>query len=306
MNPKKIDQIGCIDIGSNAIKYKQFRIIAGDNQNYSKELETYKRIPIRLGTDAFRKGKIRKKTINKLTESLDELVSNLDSKKINLIGGFATSAMRSASNGSEVCQHLNTKLNLNIHLLSGDQEAQLLNDLSNSFPADGSYLFVDVGGGSTELFYKNSSNVMFKSLNLGAVRIYLEKDHLSEWQDLEAFLASLGHIKNIVGVGGNVRSLISIINDDINNSVSKKSLNACLLSLVKLSKKEKIENYDFSSDRADIIESAGKIFLRIMDILDKASLRAAPWSICDALVQKYVNENYANSGVNDFSSSEEA
>ena len=67
---------------------------------------------------------------------------------------------------------------------------------------------------------------MFKSLNLGAVRIYLEKDHLSEWQDLEAFLASLGHIKNIVGVGGNVRSLISIINDDINNSVSKKSLNA--------------------------------------------------------------------------------
>ena len=85
MNPKKIDQIGCIDIGSNAIKYKQFRIIAGDNQNYSKELETYKRIPIRLGTDAFRKGKIRKKTINKLTESLEELVSSLDSKKINSI-----------------------------------------------------------------------------------------------------------------------------------------------------------------------------------------------------------------------------
>ena len=79
---------------------------------------------------------------------------------------------------------------------------------------------------------------MFKSLNLGAVRIYLEKDHLSEWQDLEAFLASLGHIKNIVGVGGNVRSLISIINDDINNSVSKKSLNACLLSLVKLQKRK--------------------------------------------------------------------
>ena len=172
MKPKKIDQIGCIDIGSNAIKYKQFRIIAGDNQSYSKELETYKRIPIRLGTYAFRKGKIRKKTINKLTESLDELVSNLDSKKINLIGGFATSAMRSASNGSEVCQYLNAKLNLNIHLLSGDQEAQLLNDLSNSFPTDGSYLFVDVGGGSTELFYKKSSKVMFKSLNLGAVRIY--------------------------------------------------------------------------------------------------------------------------------------
>ena len=65
MNPKKIDQIGCIDIGSNAIKYKQFRIIADDNQNYSKELETYKRIPIRLGTDAFRKGKIRKKKVQK-------------------------------------------------------------------------------------------------------------------------------------------------------------------------------------------------------------------------------------------------
>ena len=91
MNPKKIDQIGCIDIGSNAIKYKQFRIIANQNKSFSKELETYKRIPIRLGTDAFRKGKIRKKTIKKLSESLEDLVSSLDSKKINLIGGFATS-----------------------------------------------------------------------------------------------------------------------------------------------------------------------------------------------------------------------
>ena len=91
--------------------------------------------------------------------------------------------------------------------------------------------YVDVGGGSTELFYKNSSNVMFKSLNLGAVRIYLEKIIYPSGKIL-SFLASLGHIKNIVGVGGNVRSLISIINDDINNSVSKKSLNACLLSLL--------------------------------------------------------------------------
>ena len=116
--------------------------------------------------------------------------------------------MRSASNGSEVCQHLNAKLNLNIHLLSGDQSSAL-NDLSNSFPADGSYLFVDVGGGSTELFYKNSSNVMFKSLNLGAVKLFRKRSFIRVARSRSFF--SLLVTLRILLVSGGVRSLILLL-----------------------------------------------------------------------------------------------
>ena len=100
---KNIYRVGCLDLGSNAIKYKQYRI-KQDNEKFYEELEAYKRIPIRLGTDAFKKRKIKKKTVQKLVEELETLALQLNLKKINLIGGYATSAMRTASNGEEICQ----------------------------------------------------------------------------------------------------------------------------------------------------------------------------------------------------------
>ena len=100
-------------------------------------------------------------------------------------------------------------------------------------------------------------------------------------------------IRKIVGVGGNIRSLISIITRDKGHDISLRDLDKCLNNLLKLSNEEKITKLSLSRDRADIIESAGKIFLRIMNFFPKASLHSASWSISDALVDRYLNENYA-------------
>ena len=113
---KNIYRVGCLDLGSNAIKYKQYRI-KQDNEKFYEELEAYKRIPIRLGTDAFKKRKIKKKTAQKLVEELETLALQLNLKKINLIGGYATSAMRTASNGEEICQYIKQNLDIEMTIL---------------------------------------------------------------------------------------------------------------------------------------------------------------------------------------------
>ena len=293
-NKKNLFRVGCLDLGSNALKYKQYRIIKNE-ASLKPELETYKRIPIRLGTDVFNKGKIKKKTIKKIENQLSALLKQLESKNVKFIGGFATSAMRTAGNGKEVCDFLNQSFDINLKILSGEEEADLLLFLTKKYPEDGSHLFVDVGGGSTEFFYSSDKIKTSKSFNLGAVRIYLDKDRLSEWNEFENYLNSFdkSSIRKIVGVGGNIRSIISIITKDKGHDISLIDLDKCLNNLLKLSNEEKITKLSLSKDRADIIESAGKIFLRIMNFFPKASLHSASWSISDALVDRYLNENYA-------------
>ena len=294
MNNKNLFRVGCLDIGSNALKYKQYRIIKNE-ASFKQKLETDKRITIRLGTDAFNKGKIKKKTIKEIENQLSTLLKQLESKNVEFIGGFATSAMRTAGNGKEVCDFLNERFDINLKILSGEEEADLLLFLSKKYPEDGSHLFVDIGGGSTECFYSSNNIKKIKSFNLGAVRIHLDKDTLSEWNEFENYLNSFDRssIRKIIGDGGNIRSLTSIITEDKRQDVSLKDLNVSLNNLLKLSNEEKITKLSLSRDRADIIESAGEILLRIMNYFPSASLQSASWSICDALVNSYVNENYA-------------
>jgi|TARA_B100001939_G_C16903957_1_gene601357 exopolyphosphatase/guanosine-5'-triphosphate,3'-diphosphate pyrophosphatase len=291
---KSIYRLGCLDIGSNAIKYKQYRI-KRDHENFYEELEAYKRIPIRLGTDAFRKRKIKKKTVHKLVEELETLLLQLNLKNVNLIGGYATSAMRTASNGKEICHHIKQNLDIDLTILSGEDEARLLSHLTEKYPQNGTHLFVDVGGGSTEIYYENGESKQIQSFNLGAVRVYLEEENLSDWKDLEDYLSKLKDtpVKKIIGVGGNIRSIISIINKNQNLSISIGQLEACMNELVKFGKKEKMKMYSLSRDRADIIESATKIFIRIMSLFPNSTLQSASWSICDALVKDFINKNHA-------------
>lgn len=291
---KNIYRIGCLDLGSNAIKYKQYRI-KQDNEKFYEELEAYKRIPIRLGTDAFKKRKIKKKTAQKLVEELETLALQLNLKKVNLIGGYATSAMRTASNGEEICQYIKQNLDIELTILSGEDEAKLLSHLTKKYPQNGTHLFVDVGGGSTEIYYENGESKQIQSFNLGAVRVYLEEENLSDWKDLEDYLSKLkdSPVRKIIGVGGNIRSLISIINKNQNLSISIDQLEACMSKLAKYGKKEKMKIYSLSKDRADIIESAAKIFIRIMSLVPNSTLQSASWSICDALVRNFINENHA-------------
>ena len=287
----KTQRLACIDIGSNAIKYRQYRISKQKSKNFA-ELDTFKRISVRLGTDAFKFKKISSETEQKLLKSIMKLKDKADKKDIKIITGVATSAMRTVSNGHKICKKIRKKTNIEIKILSGNEEAQLLNFFNyRDFKKDET-LVVDIGGGSTELFYQGNGKHLAKSFPLGAVRILEEKDSPKHWNNLKKWLTKIPseNIKNIVGVGGNAK----LINEIINRQDRKSSLQELKVLKKELSNKsfeEKVSSYSLPEDRADILEHAIAIFIEIIEFFPTSFLFDSSWNIADAVMEKELQEN---------------
>ena len=287
----KTQRLACIDIGSNAIKYRQYRISKQKSKNFA-ELDTFKRISVRLGTDAFKFKKISSETEQKLLKSIMKLKDKADKKDVKIITGVATSAMRTASNGHKICKKIRKKTDIEIKILSGNEEAQLLNFFNyRDFKKDET-LVVDIGGGSTELFYQGNGKHLAKSFPLGAVRILEEKDSPKHWNNLKEWLTKIPseNIKNIVGVGGNAR----LINEIINRQDRKSSLQELKVLKKELSNKsfeEKVSSYSLPEDRADILEHAIAIFIEIIEFFPSSFLFDSSWNIADAVMEKELQEN---------------
>ena len=287
----KTQRLACIDIGSNAIKYRQYRISKQKSKNFA-ELDTFKRISVRLGTDAFKFKKISSETEQKLLKSIMKLKDKADKKDIKIITGVATSAMRTVSNGHKICKKIRKKTNIEIKILSGNEEAQLLNFFNyRDFKKDET-LVVDIGGGSTELFYQGNGKHLAKSFPLGAVRILEEKDSPKHWNNLKKWLTKIPseNIKNIVGVGGNAK----LINEIINRQDRKSSLQELKVLKKELSNKsfeEKVSSYSLPEDRADILEHAIAIFIEIIEFFPSSFLFDSSWNIADAVMEKELQEN---------------
>ena len=238
----KTQRLACIDIGSNAIKYRQYRISKQKSKNFA-ELDTFKRISVRLGTDAFKFKKISSETEQKLLKSIMKLKDKADKKDIKIITGVATSAMRTVSNGHKICKRIRKKTDIEIKILSGNEEAQLLNFFDYKDFKKDETLVVDIGGGSTELFHQGDGKHLAKSFPLGAVRILEGKDSPKHWNNLKEWLTKIPseNIRNIVGVGGNAR----LINEIINKQDRKSSLDELKVLKKELSSKsfeEKVSN----------------------------------------------------------------
>ena len=247
---------------------------------------------MRLGTDAFKFKKISSETEQKLLKSIMKLKDKADKKDIKIITGVATSAMRTVSNGHKICKKIRKKTNIEIKILSGNEEAQLLNFFNyRDFKKDET-LVVDIGGGSTELFYQGNGKHLAKSFPLGAVRILEEKDSPKHWNNLKEWLTKIPpeNIKNIVGVGGNAR----LINEIINRQDRKSSLQELKVLKKELSNKsfeEKVSSYSLPEDRADILEHAIAIFIEIIEFFPNSFLFDSSWNIADAVMEKELQEN---------------
>ena len=287
----KTQRLACIDIGSNAIKYRQYRISKQKSKNFA-ELDTFKRISVRLGTDAFKFKKISSQTEQKLLKSIIKLKDKADKKDIKIITGVATSAMRTVSNGHKICKKIRKKTDIEIKILSGNEEAQLLNFFNYKEFKKEETIVVDIGGGSTEIFYQGNGKNLAKSFPLGAVRILEGKDSSKHWNNLKEWLTKIPseNIKNIVGVGGNARLINEIINKQ-NRKSSLKELKVLKKELSSKSFEEKVSSYSLPEDRADILEHAIAIFIEIIEFFPKSFLFDSSWNIADAVMKKELQGN---------------
>ena len=288
---KTFQRIAAVDIGSNAIKFKQFRIRTSKNL-YPLELDTFKRIDLRLGQDVFETNKISEESEKRLIQELKNLSKQVKKRNVEWAGICATSATRNALNGSEVCSKIEEVCETSVKILSGRQEAYYLRD-ANTRKIDNlkKPIYVDVGGGSTEIYMRNSSKELYESFDLGAVRIMKGKDSTKEWEKLKAFLGVVkeNNADALVGIGGNIRRIFKILGLQKYSPLELKKFEEIRNNLSNMPIIDRINLYDLAEDRADVIVPASDIFSYILEHSNIKKLFAIDWGICDALAYEYLN-----------------
>ncbi len=278
-------KIAAIDIGTNAIKSKIF-----DTTPTSIDFKEGVRTPIRLGTEVFLEGKIPKKKLIDLSILIDKYIKFFKQNEVKLYEIVATSAFRDTNNSEESRRFIEQKIGQPVRIISGFEEANLI-----KFHPDASLLsdkfFVDIGGGSTEFFQYSKNNLhLTQSFQLGAVRNMLKKDKLSEWDRMSDWLKDNQLNSKLIGIGGNIRSFFRLC--DAKSMDADMFLNEVKL-LNSIKKDKKIDLFNLSEDRADVIDEALKIYSKIIKKVRPKKIKATKWGVADSISVKLFHELYA-------------
>jgi exopolyphosphatase/guanosine-5'-triphosphate,3'-diphosphate pyrophosphatase len=278
-------KIASIDIGTNAIKSKIFKTTPT-----SIEFLEAMRSPIRLGSEVFSDGKLSKKKLKQVIETIQQYEEIFKLNKIDRYEIVATSAFRDTSNSEDARRYIETAINHPLTVISGLEEAQLIRFHPKSNTGINK-IFVDLGGGSTEFFLRNDEGITIRSFQLGAVRNMLKKDQKAEWSRMEEWLKSIKPRKKIIGIGGNIRSFLQANNA---KELTSKEFTKKVKELSRLSAKEKISKYKFSHDRADVIDEALRMFEFISSSLEAKTITSTKWGVSDSVAVKLFHELYSS------------
>lgn len=285
-----------IDIGSNAVRLLIADIIdKGDSVVYTKN--TLLRVPLRLGDDAFIDKRISKGKFDDMVKTMGAFRSLMDVYKVSDYMACATSAMRDSENGLEVVEACK-KAGIDIQIIDGAAEAKIIynSHLADKIDRDKVYLYIDVGGGSTEIsLFAKGELIASRSFNLGTIRILDNQDSPETWDDMRKWVKDVTKgYKNIcgIGTGGNINKLSRLANAKDDNPISYSKLNAIYLYLNSFSLKDRIQTLGLRSDRADVIIPASEIFLTIMKVGRLKNIVAPRVGVVDGIIQTLIDKNF--------------
>jgi exopolyphosphatase/guanosine-5'-triphosphate,3'-diphosphate pyrophosphatase len=265
-----IKKYGAIDIGSNAVRLLISNIIEEKGKPVRFKKSSLVRVPIRLGADVFLKNKISSKNTGRLQDTMLAFKLLMKSHNVVRYKACATSAMREASNGREVAIAIFNQSKIEIDIINGQEEAVIIaaTDLSNYIDTNKNYLYVDVGGGSTEFsVIKNGKTTASKSFKIGTVRLLNNIVKNKTWLDLEQWIKS--NIKaydkvEIIGSGGNINKIFKMSGKIIGKPLTYFYLSSLYHKLGSYTYEERITELDLNQDRADVIIPATRIYLSAM------------------------------------------
>lgn len=261
-------KLAAVDIGSNAIRFQVSSVLTNPTRAIFKKLE-YIRFPLRLGHDVFTTGRISARSIEKFKKLMKAYKLLIDLYEVDSYMFCATSAMRESENGHELAKQIEDELGVSIQIIDGDLEAELINKAITSYLADGSYLHIDVGGGSTELnLYAGGKKIKTRSFKIGSVRVLEHHDLPIMWEDMERWVKNnvkkdYGKI-TAVGTGGNISKIFELARLKPGKLLSIKKIKQIKNNLESLSMDERIYQLQMNPDRADVIVPAAGIYLKVM------------------------------------------
>ena len=296
----RIEKYGAIDIGSNAIRLLVTTIIHQEGNEPRFKKTSLIRVPIRLGADVFVKGKISKDNYKRMKDALKAFDLIMNIHKVKRYRACATSAMREAANGKKITEKLYKKTGINIEIINGNDEAAIIatTNIKEYLKHDKVFLYVDVGGGSTELtVYTNKQTAASRSFKLGTVRLINDLVENTTWEEVKEWIHAntkkYEHI-TVLGTGGNINSTYKFSGTKTGMPLSYSYLKDHYEYLSKLTYEERIANLDMNPDRADVITPALKIYTSAMKWSGATSIYVPKIGLSDGIIRSMYNEQLAN------------
>jgi exopolyphosphatase/guanosine-5'-triphosphate,3'-diphosphate pyrophosphatase len=290
-----IVKLAAIDIGSNAVRLLIEEVFIHKG-TYHIEKVSFTRVPIRLGEDVFETGKISKEKSKQLIKTMKAFWYLMDVHNIEYFRACATSAMREAENSADVVDRIFKEANVKIEVLTGQEEANLIfaNYEGNQFGGQENLLFIDVGGGSSELtVLRKSKRKNGKSFDVGTVRMLSGKVPKKRWTDINEWVVENVEIKSnpvAVGTGGNINTIFKLCGKKPNELLSYAELSAQYNLLKSLTYEERIMKFKLKPDRADVIVPAAEIYLRIMEMAGIDSMIVPKIGLSDGIILQLFNK----------------
>jgi exopolyphosphatase / guanosine-5'-triphosphate,3'-diphosphate pyrophosphatase len=265
-----IKKYAAIDIGSNAMRLLVTNIVEQEGCKTQFNKSSLVRVPIRLGQDAFTVGEISEENIERMVDAMKAFKLLMKVHKVEQYRACATSAMREAYNGKEVVEIIKKKADIKIDIIDGKKEAAIIaaSDLKQFIISDKAYLYVDVGGGSTEfsLFFEGNI-IASKSFKNGTVRLLNEMVNDIVWQEMEKWIkANVEPFENItlIGSGGNINKLFKLSEKNQDKPLSYMYVQSQYQKLNSMTYEQRIADLGLNPDRADVIIPATRIYLNAM------------------------------------------
>jgi exopolyphosphatase / guanosine-5'-triphosphate,3'-diphosphate pyrophosphatase len=265
-----IKKYAAIDIGSNAMRLLVANIIEEPGKEVHFNKSSLVRVPIRLGQDAFTVGEISAENIERMVDAMKAYKLLMKVHKVEKYMACATSAMREAYNGKEVVDYIKDKADIQIDIIDGKTEAAIIasTDLHFLLKTEQTYLYVDVGGGSTEFsMFSNGKMIASRSFKIGTVRMINEMVSRIVWDEIEKWITQItedyDHI-SLIGSGGNINRLFKMSGKLQDEPLSYIYLNGQYALLNSMSYEQRISELALNPDRADVIIPAMQVYLNAM------------------------------------------
>ncbi|MCO4303578.1 Ppx/GppA phosphatase family protein [Riemerella anatipestifer] len=283
-------KLAAIDIGSNAARLLINEVVLNANHQPEFTKLNLLRIPLRLGMDVFVKGEIGEERSKMVVDTMKVFSDLMKIYKVEHYRACATSAMRDAKNGQEIIGQVAKTSGIEIEIISGTEEANLVyeNHIAEGLDEDYDYLYIDVGGGSTEVtFYENGKAKLSHSFNIGTIRLLNHLVTDAHWAEMKDLIKS--HITGkkpivAIGSGGNINKVFSMNKTKDGKALAASKLKKYYKEFSQLSVEERMVKYKIREDRADVIVPALKIFNNILNWADISKIFVPKISVADGLI----------------------
>ena len=295
----KIEKYGAVDIGSNAIRLLVSTVIEREGMDTLFKKTSLVRVPIRLGADVFIDGKISDFNTTRLIDAMNAFRLLMNTHNVTRFKACATSAMREASNGAEIAEIIEKQTGIKINIIDGEDEATIIasTDLKSLIQNDKVFLYVDVGGGSTELtVFANGYKVSSHSFKIGTVRLINDMVDDTMWLRMENWIKEQCNpfkTVSVIGSGGNINSIFKNSGKKQGSALSYFYLVSFYELIKSYTQDERIVEMDMNPDRADVIVPATRIYLSAMKWSRAKNIFVPKIGLSDGIIKSLYNEKIA-------------